>query len=132
MTGIEWIVEARGCEPRLLADLARLQSLFARMIAELDLHPVGNAQWHQFPSSEHTGEGGGIAGLCLLAESHLTIHTFPEHGSMCLNLFCCRPRPEWDFRANLQTMFEASEINIRIVQRDYSAAPVVVAAKVTR
>jgi S-adenosylmethionine/arginine decarboxylase-like enzyme len=36
-------------------------------------------------------------GLVLFAESHLAVHSFPEHGSLTLNLFCCRPG-EWNFR----------------------------------
>ena len=42
MTGIEWIVEAHGCSPDRLRDLATLQLLFARMVSELDLHPCGD------------------------------------------------------------------------------------------
>ncbi len=89
MTGIEWIVEAYGCGPHRLRDLAALQMLFGRIVHALDLHPCGEAHWHQFPTS------GGITGVAVLSESHLACHTFPEHGTLCLNLFCCRPRPEW-------------------------------------
>jgi len=67
--GQEWVVEAHGCDPGSLADLSTLRSLFARMVDELSLHEVETPVWHQFPGP------GGITGLSLLAESHLTVHT---------------------------------------------------------
>src|ERR1700758_825070 len=101
MNGIEWIVEAHGCAPESLADLPTLTALFQRIIVELKLRPVGDTQWHQFPQT------GGITGLCLLSESHLACHTFPEFGSLCLNLFCCVPRQEWEFETHLAQLFAA-------------------------
>jgi S-adenosylmethionine decarboxylase len=113
MNGIEWVVEAFGCSSQALRDSAALENLFHRMIQEMNLRPVGLTQWHQFPGT------GGITGLCLLAESHLACHTFPEHGSLCLNLFCCVPRDEWDFESALKDLFAADSVSVRRLQRPY-------------
>jgi S-adenosylmethionine decarboxylase len=113
MPGVEWIVEAFDCDPAALADSGRLRSLLERLIADLPLHPVGSPVWHQFPGS------GGITGLCLLAESHFACHTFPEHGSLTINLFCCKPRPEWDFRSYLERVFGAADVRVRRLDRPY-------------
>ncbi|HTT65886.1 MAG TPA: S-adenosylmethionine decarboxylase [Bryobacteraceae bacterium] len=118
MAGVEWIVEAHGCSPGGLRDLGLLRALFQALIGDLGLHTVGEIVWHQFP---HTG---GITGLALLSESHLTCHTFPEHGSICLNLFSCRPRPRWDFEGGLRAYLGAAEVSVRDVARDYAAARV--------
>jgi len=37
----------------------------------------------------HFGDGKGITGVALLAESHLSIHTWPEHGYAALDIFMC-------------------------------------------
>ena len=110
--GREWVVDAHGCDPVRLADPAVLRALFARLVAILDLRPVAPVQWHVFPSAG--GEPGGVTGLALLAESHLAVHTFPEHGSLCLNLFCCRPRDDWDIAAELAPFVAAKEFSVSV------------------
>ena len=108
------MVEAHGCYPARLASLAALQELFDFLISEMNLHPVCEATWHQFPVT------GGITGLHLLAESHLACHTFPEYGSLCLNVFCCRPRPACSIDEQLRERFGASAVQVRKLERPYS------------
>lgn len=111
--GREWIVEAFGCDAARLADPASLAALVDDMVQALALTPVAPAQWHRFPPP------GGITGLLLLAESHLALHTFPEHGSLCLNLFCCRPRAAWNYQEGLARRVGAARVVVRQVARDY-------------
>ncbi len=118
MTGYEWVIEAYGCDSARLADLPTLQRLFSTLVDGMDLHPVQPALWHQFPAPGKM-PAGGITGMLLLSESHLTCHSFPEFGSLCLNLFCCRPRPEYDFKTALETALAAREVEVRKLERPY-------------
>jgi S-adenosylmethionine decarboxylase len=113
MHGTEWIVDARGCNAESLRDLEALRDLFGQIIKGLNLRTVGETLWHQFPGT------GGITGICLLSESHLACHTFPEFGSLCLNLFCCMPRGRWDFESQLAKLFAAASVRVREIDREY-------------
>jgi len=37
----------------------------------------------------HFGEGSGVTGVALLAESHMSIHTWPETGFAAIDIFLC-------------------------------------------
>jgi len=115
MTGCEWVIEAQGCDSAALRQIEPLQALFTQLVDGMDLHPVQDPLWHKFP------DAGGVTGLLLLSESHLACHTFPEYGSLCLNVFCCRPRPEFDFAATLKEVLGADKVTVRKLERPYSS-----------
>src|SRR5262245_26187738 len=71
-TGTEWLIDAAGCDPALLADLGAMRGLCDAVVADLGLCSIGEPRWHQFPFP------GGVTGMYLLTESHLTCHSFPE------------------------------------------------------
>jgi S-adenosylmethionine decarboxylase proenzyme len=37
----------------------------------------------------HTFSPHGVSGVVVIAESHLTIHTWPEHGYAAVDIFSC-------------------------------------------
>ncbi len=114
MSGIEWVIEAHGCQAGALADVSTLERLFESLTREMDLHPLGESIWRQFPNT------GGITGVSLLSESHLACHTFPEYGSLCLNLFCCRERAGGDFDGLIKNAVGAASVCVRKIERPFS------------
>ena len=77
----------------LLADLygvavERLDdpTLLARCLADAarrcGMTPLAAPVMHRFP-------GGGVTGFILLAESHIALHTYPEHAYLALDVFSC-------------------------------------------
>lgn len=109
--GAEWLVEAAGCDGDALRSVDVLRGLFASVVSDLDLHPLHEAAFHVFPPP------GGVTGFVMLTESHLACHTYPEHGIVTINLYCCRPRPEWPWRERLTALFRASEVRVRALER---------------
>jgi S-adenosylmethionine decarboxylase len=113
LQGREWIIDAHGCDPTALTDGVRLRALVDRIVQELALTPVVPPVWHTFPPP------GGVTGFVVLAESHLACHTFPEFGSICVNVFCCRPRPDIDAARLLAETLGATHTLVRCVERTY-------------
>ena len=110
--GEAWVVDARGCDPARLRSRDALASLFAAMVEELGLRPLGPAAWHVFPGA------GGVTGFLLLTESHLACHTFPETGFAALDLYCCRRLPDWSWEERLREHLGAASVEVRRIPRD--------------
>lgn len=70
------------CPPALMVDAGAIADLCRRHTVAAGLAVVGET-WVAFPGA------GGVTGTLLLAESHLAIHTWPEQGSVTLDVYVC-------------------------------------------
>ncbi len=75
------LLEFHGCDPALLKDADALRPLL------LDAVRAGNGTvvtevFHNF--SPH-----GVSGVVVIAESHVAIHTWPEHAYAAVDIFSC-------------------------------------------
>src|SRR5215213_8545689 len=55
---------------------------------------------------EYTGdkpEDWGVTGMVIIAESHISIHTFPAHNRFHMDVFSCKP---FDYERTLQIIEE--------------------------
>ena len=114
IVGTEWLIEASGCDAEKLRSEAALRAVFDTIIKDLGLKAIGSI-WHTFP-----GEGG-VTGIVALTESHLACHTYPEHGTVTFNLYCCRTRPEWNWEASLKASIGAAFVSVTKLERGNAA-----------
>lgn len=72
------------------------------------------------------GEGQGVTGVAILAESHISIHSWPERRYAAVDMFMCGQRHDLD--AGLAALAEgvsAGRIEQRSFARGYGLEPVV-------
>ena len=82
------LADFRGVAPVLLADARALEQRMTAAARAAGAQ-VLSAHFHRF------GEGGGVTGVILLSESHISIHSWPEHRFAALDVFMCgAARPE--------------------------------------
>lgn len=81
-SGVHLIADLDGIEPARLANPELLETLL-RGAADAAGATILFSHFHHF------GAGSGVTGVVLLAESHISIHTWPEFGFAAADIFLC-------------------------------------------
>ncbi len=85
--GLHLLAEYRGIGAALLDDPVSLEAILVAA-AEAAGARVLDRRMHRF-------EGGGVSGFLLLAESHVSIHTWPAEGRAAVDVYTCgEARPD--------------------------------------
>lgn len=63
------------------------------------------------------GEGYGVTGLLLLAESHVSIHTWPEHKYAAVDVFMCGSGDIYGSITVLKSYFPGADIEYELLNR---------------
>ena len=75
------LAELTGCPAVFLNDPAGLEKCFRRCAEEGGATLV-SSHFHHFSPQ-------GVSGVVVIAESHITVHTWPEHGYAAVDVFTC-------------------------------------------
>ena len=79
--GKHLLLELKDCNRELLNDLESLRSLLSEAATECGATVLDDS-FHRFSPQ-------GVSGVVVIAESHVFIHTWPEHGYAAVDIFTC-------------------------------------------
>ncbi|GJM33258.1 MAG: S-adenosylmethionine decarboxylase proenzyme [Saprospiraceae bacterium] len=79
--GRHLLLELHDCPEHILKDTTFLESSLCQA-AELMGATVVTSNFHTFSPY-------GVSGVVIIQESHLTIHSWPEHGYAAIDIFTC-------------------------------------------
>jgi S-adenosylmethionine decarboxylase proenzyme len=91
MQGLHLTADLHGCALArpAMTELDALRALCLGAVETAGLRAVGEL-FHRFETlPAHSVTPAGITGVVLLAESHLTVHTWPEIGAVTLDVYVC-------------------------------------------
>ena len=93
-----------------LKDVASLEDLL-RHSAQAAGAQILFSHFHSF------GSGQGITGVVLLAESHISIHTWPEFGFAAADIFMCGQAQPQRALEIIKTALQPSSCNMQNIKR---------------
>jgi S-adenosylmethionine decarboxylase proenzyme len=79
--GRHLLVELQDCDREVLNDLDFLRQAMLTAATECGATVMGESFHHFSPQ--------GVSGVVIIAESHLSIHTWPEYGYAAVDVFTC-------------------------------------------
>ncbi len=79
--GNHLLVELYECDSEKLNDLGKLEMVLEEAV-RISGATALKTSFHQFAPQ-------GVSGVIIIAESHFTIHTWPEYGYAALDIFTC-------------------------------------------
>jgi S-adenosylmethionine decarboxylase len=65
----------------------------------------------------------GVSGVAVLAESHISVHTWPEIGYGAFDVFMCGEADPWRAVEVLRRAFDAGEVRVRELLRGEGLVP---------
>lgn len=108
--GKHYLVDFLGCDPETIKFVDVTKEIFVRAAKESKATVVGEA-FHQF-------EPFGVSGVLLIAESHFSIHTWPEDRFVGVDIFTCGEEMDPDIAiAALREGLRAETVNVKVLLR---------------
>lgn len=109
--GKHYIVECYDCSVEILNDAAALESIL--------IDAACRAGATVIDSTFRTFEPQGVSGVVVIAESHLTVHTWPEHRYAAVDIFTCGSSIDFDTA-------------LQIIEQDFQCGRLVVSGNLDR
>jgi len=106
--GIHLLIDLWECSH--LQDMALIETTI-RKAAEICGATVLEIKLHSF------GENAGITGVAILAESHISIHTWPETGYVAIDIFMCGSCDPHRAIPLFEELFQSGKIQVSEHQR---------------
>ena len=103
------ILELYDCPAHTLDDIERVEAVMKAAAAATGATVV-TANFHHFAP-------WGVSGVVIIQESHLTIHTWPEHGYAAIDIFTCGEIDLFAGVAHLERHLQASRKEVRLLKR---------------
>ncbi|HRZ29626.1 MAG TPA: adenosylmethionine decarboxylase [Candidatus Paceibacterota bacterium] len=99
-----------------LASVAKMKKFFNLIIKKVKFTVVFKPIFYKFKPRKK-GEISGITGMCVVSESHISIHTWPECNYFAFDIFSCSEFDENKVIDIISDLFDVKEIYSQIVER---------------
>lgn len=108
-------IDLKGCPKDILSDYELHFKYLKNLPTLIQMTPI--TQPYVFPYEGLVPEDKGITGIAIIAESHISVHSFEEKGWCFIDIFSCKA---FDYQlavSQTKEIFQALECEVKIIWR---------------
>jgi S-adenosylmethionine decarboxylase len=108
-------IDARGCDKSKLTDQSFIYTLLNELPGNIGMTKMTLP--YVVPWLDAWGTVPGVSGFVMIAESHISVHTFPDADYVFFDIFSCRAFDVDAAKRLLVDAFGAKHVTAHIVER---------------
>ena len=109
------IIDGLGGDEARLSDEAVVSAFLDRYPQEIGMTKISTPHVYTYRGAKV--EDWGVSGFVLIAESHISIHTFPYRGYINVDIFSCKEFDADHAVETIKTIFELEKVEINLLDR---------------
>lgn len=109
------LIDGYGADPELLADQSLIEEFLDEFPSQIGMTKISSPQIHNYVGE--VPEDWGVSGFVIIAESHISIHTFPDRQYVNIDIFSCKEFDDQSTLDKLQTRFNLTNVRSWSVSR---------------
>lgn len=108
-------IDGYGGNKDLLGSDDLVRALLDRFPAEINMTKISEPYVIRYVGEKP--EDWGVTGFVIIAESHIAVHTFPDHGYVWVDVFSCKEFEAQDAADRIIKAFELTHVTEKIHDR---------------
>jgi len=120
--GMHLMLDAYGAPAKYLDDMKRVYKFLFHLPEMIGMHRLSTPLVINAEESATGRDPGGISGVVLIAESHISIHTFAKRGFFTFDMYSCSNFEDEvkQVLAHAKKMFPYKKYELKVVMRGQS------------
>jgi S-adenosylmethionine decarboxylase len=109
------LIDGFGGDNRKMTDESFIYSFLDDYPNQIDMNKITEPKVTRYMGSKK--EDWGISGFVMIAESHISIHTFPEREYVNIDIFSCKDFDDKKAIGKIKEAFSLDKIKVWVIDR---------------
>lgn len=116
LDGLHLMLDCFKCDSTILADKGKIYSFLDALPQKIGMKKLQNPTIVEYAGND-SWDRGGITGFVLIAESHISIHTFPHNGLLTADVYSCKGFDSKEVVSFFREFFKSKKERIQLAER---------------
>ena len=112
---VHLMLELYGCNRHILSNESLVKSVLEEYPARVEMEKVSPVHLYQIETSNPLD--AGLSGFVVIAQSHISLHAWPEYGEVDIDICSCKEFSQEDAIAFAKQMFQTNDVEAHFVVR---------------